>query len=138
MSYIKNIGNRSTNGSYKFSVDTLDDVDLQELRKSIAKHNEEARTIARKYNRSDCNLLRVTIMGRGPRKHGKYNYQSYLPQRFAQYFDVYVNEDTQAKYFYRREYETGLSMSELRKLDKLESQVWQLKAIGNQRVAARV
>jgi len=122
--------------SYRFTVKKLDDPSLTALKKSIIENNKQIRSMRRKYNRTLGKLMRVSIMPRGPRAAAAvkdYNdkmttymrsYQSYLPQRHATHFDVYVQDDSYAEYQWNRELETGLSPGQLKKADAAQHEIW--------------
>lgn len=137
MSFIKNMDNRFS-FDYRFSVTTKTDDDLISLRKMISEFNERYRKGSRM--RGKCltgSLLRVSIMARGPRAvHARrdYNYpgaarayDSSLPHQYAEYFDVYVHEDSDAMYYFRKELETGLTRANQRKISDLKYEIMKIE-----------
>lgn len=112
---------------YRGTTKSLKDKDLKEIKATVQEHNKVARKWLRLHPTSTATILRVRIMPRGPRveaaeKDGwKYKavYYSYLPQRHATHFDVYVGEDTNAMHVMRRELKTGMTASQQRKHDDL-------------------
>ena len=101
---------RST--SFVFTADVNSVADMQQIevvKKSVKAINDRARSIhkfacARALYRNEPmpkkpTLFRVRLMGRGPRVQAALNdygrrrsYDAYLPQRYAQRFDVYISE----------------------------------------------
>lgn len=112
---------------YRGTTTSLKDKDLKEIKATVQEHNKVARKWLRFHPTSTATILRIRIMPRGPRveaaaKDGwKYKaaYYSYLPQRHATHFDVYVGEDTNAMHIMRRELKTGMTASQQRKHDDL-------------------
>jgi len=90
MAYLKNSEKRNTL-AYRFTVDSKDDMGLIKLKDIIKEHNK----LARKWGRVPTQTLR--LMARGTRvKWAKADgknarrYDTYLPHKYATYFDVYV------------------------------------------------
>ena len=112
---------------YRGTTTSLKDKDLKEIKATVQEHNKVARKWLRLHPTSTATILRIRIMPRGPRvaaaaKDGwnyKAAYYSYLPQRHATHFDVYVGEDTNAMHVMRRELKTGMTASQQRKHDDL-------------------
>ena len=130
---------------YVFSVDSLDDPDLQILREQVKEHNKETRKLARrnKWNRGSYHadhLQRVRIMPRGKRVEAAWNdyksrraYDSYLPIKHGEHFDVYVGKDTTAAYRMKQELETGLTSWEQQKISKLQYEIMLIESEGFKR-----
>ena len=100
--------------SYVFTADPLSVEDMQRIdlvKKTVKSMNDQAKQMhkwkvqrAKFYGEETPKApvrYRVRLMGRGPRRvyananyGGRYNsaYDSYLPQRYATHFDVYVSE----------------------------------------------
>lgn len=146
MAFIKSSNNRSTL-NYRFSVYTKDDKDLKALRKQIAEHNKAVRFYAKKYGTTanlTLKLMRIRLMGRGPRKiwslqdypNNKYgsSYDSYLPQKYAEYFDVYLCEDSDQMHALQVELETGMTSSMQRRKADLEYEVFLIELKGKNRL----
>ena len=79
-------------------------------------------------------------MPRGPRAEAaeamyrsRRAYDSYLPMGLGEYFDVYVSDDSTAQYELQNELSTGMTVSEMRKISKLEHDIMMLKMAGRQR-----
>ena len=127
MQYLQSKQGGARTIDYRGTVTSLKDKDLEEVKATVREHNKVARKWLRLHPKSTAKILRVRIMPRGPRvaaaiKDGwKYKaaYYSYLPQRHATHFDVYVGEDTNAMGIMRRELKTGMTASQQRKHDDL-------------------
>lgn len=148
MAFIKSSNNRSTL-NYRFSVYTKDDKDLKALRNQIAEHNKNVRHFARKFGTTKHGwlrqkLMRIRVMGRGPRKiwslqdypHNKRgsSYDAYLPQKYAEYFDVYVCEDHDQMNTLQVELETGMTASMQRRKYELEFEARRIEYEGQLRL----
>ena len=79
-------------------------------------------------------------MPRGPRAEAaeamyrpRRAYDSYLPMGLGEWFDVYVGDNSTAQYELKRELDTGMTVSEMRKISKLEHDIMMLKMAGRQR-----
>ena len=79
-------------------------------------------------------------MPRGPRAEAaeamyrsRRAYDSYLPMGLGEWFDVYVGDDSTAQYELQNELSTGMTVSEMRKISKLEHDIMMLKIAGRQR-----
>ena len=120
--------------TYKFTVTSKNDPQLLKLKKLVAEHNATQRSIARKYNRSSAmnyNLLRVALYACGPRTYRikgeprarllHPNAFSNLQHKYATSFDVYIHKDRHAEAILDRELTTGLTVSEQRRVDKIEN-----------------
>ena len=84
MAYSKWTTRRDIRSGYKFSVETPNDPQIDILKQTVSEYNKDV-----------DKKKRVRLMGRGPRKiyETKPNqYQSYLPYKFAKYFDVYIHD----------------------------------------------
>lgn len=145
MSFICNFNNRSTL-AYKFSVYNKNDPDLIALQEMVKDHNKRNRDYVRTVGKvtRDINIQRVRLMARGPRKIWSlqdYNstraYQAYLPHKYAEYFDVYVDEDVDARTDLIREVEEGLSRAQYNKILDLEHRARMLRFEGQQRAKIR-
>ena len=131
---------------YKFTVDSLDDADLLELRRVVRAHNVETRARCRrnKFGRGEYvanQLMRVRIMPRGKRVEAAWDdyksrraYDSYLPMRHGEYFDVYVGTDTTAAYIMQRELQTGLTPGMQAKIDRHQAEIWKIQQEGRDRL----
>jgi len=127
MQYLKSKQGGPRTIDYRGTITSLKDKNLTEIKATVQEHNKTARKWLRLHPTSKAEILRVRIMPRGPRveaaaKDGwKYKaaYYSYLPQRHATHFDVYVGEDTHAMSIMRRELKTGMTASQQRKHDDL-------------------
>lgn len=120
--------------AYKFTITSKNDPQLLKLKKLVAEHNAIQRSIARKYNRISAmnyNLLRVALYARGPRTYRikgeprarllHPNAFSNLQHKYATRFDVYIHTDRHAEAILDRELTTGLTVSEQRRVDKIEN-----------------
>jgi hypothetical protein len=84
MAYSKWTTRRDITSGYKFSVETPNDPQIDILKQTVSE-----------YNKNVDMKKRVRLMGRGPRKIYETKpgqYQSYLPYKFAKYFDVYIHD----------------------------------------------
>lgn len=145
MSFICNFNNRSTL-AYKFSVYDKNDPDLIALQEMVKDHNKRNRDYVRALGKvtDDINIQRIRLMARGPRKiwslqdrNCAYAYQSYLPHKYAEYFDVYVDEDVDARNDLIREVKEGLTRTQYNKILELEYQARKLRFEGQQRAELR-
>lgn len=131
---------------YKFTVDSLDDADLVQLRIAVRKHNVAIRKQCRrnKYGNGErlaSQIMRVRIMPRGERVEaawGDYKsrraYDSYLPIRHGKTFDVYVGTDETARYVMQRELQTGLTPGMQAKINRLQNEIWDIQQEGRNRL----
>ena len=134
-------GPHRTSEGYKFTTDDLDCLELVNLKLQVQKHNFERRRLSRKWGKVYGTLQRVSIMPRGSRvDHAladgfkyRHAYDSYLPQRHGEWFDIYVQDDNSNTNELKREIETGMKPGELKKMDKLERDIWKLKLKGMRR-----
>ena len=62
-----------------------------------------------------------------------FNSDSYLPMGLGERFDIYVGDDSTAQYELQNELSTGMTVSEMRKVSKLEHDIMMLKFEGRQR-----
>ena len=127
---------------YRFTVDSLDDADLAQLRDVVKAHNREIRKRCRrnKYNNGTWlakQIMRIRIMPRGPRVEAAWDdyksrraYDSYLPLRHGKTFDIYVGTDETARYVMQRELQTGLTPGMQAKIDRLQNQIWDIQQQG--------
>ena len=118
--------------AYQFTVTDRNDPQIAELKAKIAFVNKLSRSETRGYNYNNVvhPLWRVRLMPRGARVEaawGDYRsrraYDSYLPARHGDRYDVYVHRDTTSEYMMQRELDTGLSPGQLRKIDAAENEV---------------
>ena len=113
--------------------DYTTDPDVANLKKSVSLHNAQVRKASRKHGRICGTLGRVRIKPRGPRNSSFYHTCIHE----ATHFDVYAGEDTEAMYQLGRELDTGLTPSQLRKLDKAKNVARTLETIGYMQKAGR-
>ena len=125
---------------YMGTVTTLHDSDLERIKANVRLHNRQVRATTRKHGRTIGKLRRVRIMPRGPRAEAaeamyrsRRAYDSYLPMGLGEYFDVYVGDDSTAQYELQNELSTGMTVSEMRKISKLEHDIFMLKLEGRRR-----
>ena len=116
------------------------DSDLERIKANVKLHNQQVRATSRKYGRTIGQLRRVRIMPRGPRAEAaeamhrfRRAYDSYLPMGLGERFDIYVGYDSSAQYELQNELSTGMTVSEMRKVSKLEHDIMMLKFEGRQR-----
>ena len=145
MSFICNFDNRST-FAYKFSIYSKSDPDFVALRKLVKANNERCREYARRSGKVDdyFKLHRIRLMARGPRKiwslqdyNCKGAYQSYLPHKYAEYFDVYVDENPDARADLVREINDGLTKTQYNRILELEHEANRLRREAHERVLTR-
>ena len=120
--------------------DSLHDADLERIKENVKLHNQQVRATSRQYGRTIGQLRRVRIMPRGPRAEAaeamhrfRRAYDSYLPMGLGERFDIYVGDDSSAQYELQNELSTGMTVSEMRKISKLEHDIMMLKFEGRQR-----
>ena len=125
---------------YVGTTTNLHDSDLERIKANVKLHNQQVRATSRKYGRAIGQLRRVRIMPRGPRAEAaeamyrfRRAYDSYLPMGPCERFDVYVGDDSSAQYELQNELSTGMTVSEMRKISKLEHDIMMLKFEGRQR-----
>ena len=125
---------------YMGTVTNLHDSDLERIKANVRLRNREVRNVSRKHGRAIGTLQRVRIMPRGPRAEAaeamyrsRRAYDSYLPMGLGEYFDVYVGDDSTAQYELQNELSTGMTVSEMRKISKLEHDIMMLKMAGRMR-----
>ena len=125
---------------YIGTVTNLHDSDLERIKANVRLRNREVRNVSRKHGGAIGTLQRVRIMPRGPRAEAaeamyrsRRAYDSYLPMGLGEWFDVYVGDDSTAQYELKRELDTGMTVSEMRKISKLEHDIMMLKMAGRQR-----
>ena len=125
---------------YVGTTTNLHDADLERIKENVKLHNQQVRATSRKYGRTIGQLRRVRIMPRGPRAEAaeamhrfRRAYDSYLPMGLGERFDVYVGYDSSAQYELQNELSTGMTVSEMRKVSKLEHDIMMLKFEGRQR-----
>ena len=128
---------------YVGSITTQHDSDYQNMLENCKRHNKGVREVSRKYGRVIGKLMRVRLMGRGPRveaalKFRGYarSYDSYLPLGLAESFDVYYSIDYNATHELGREFELGMTPGQLKKYDAARNEVWKLELEG--RMAKRL
>ena len=131
---------------YMFSVKTKDDPMLLALKEDIARHNKWVRDYIREVAKTSSiettleylggyrSLRRVRLMSRGPRAvyaklEGLYPraYDSFIPHKYAEYFDVYAGEDSHAMYWFRDQISNDLTPGQQRLISKLEMEEHDLK-----------
>ena len=122
------------------TVSNLHDSDLERIKANVRLRDREVRNVSRKHGRAIGTLQRVRIMPRGPRAEAaeamyrsRRAYDSYLPMGLGEYFDVYVGDDSTAQYELQNELSTGMTVSEMRKISKLEHDIFMLKLEGRRR-----
>lgn len=145
MSFICNFGNRET-FAYKFSVYTKDDADLIALKKRVRENNELSRRRARRLNTVEYSpkILKVVLMARGPRtiwakqeqRHPR-TYDTYLPHKYADYFDVYCRADREATEALRMEIEEGMTPTMVKKKRDHEFEIFNIMHAAAQAVRER-
>ena len=125
---------------YMGTVSNLHDSDLERIKANVRLRNREVRATSRKHGRAIGTLQRIRIMPRGPRAEAaeamyrsRRAYDSYLPMGLGEYFDVYVGDDSTAQYELQNELSTGMTVSEMRKISKLEHDIFMLKLEGRRR-----
>ena len=125
---------------YVGTTTNLHDADLERIKENVKLHNQRVRATSRKYGRTIGQLRRVRIMPRGPRAkaaeamyRSRRAYDSYLPVGLGERFDIYVGYDSSAQYELQNELSTGMTVSEMRKISKLEHDIMMLKFEGRQR-----
>ena len=136
---------------YRFSVKSENDSDLLKLKKDLALKNKRIRAYIREEAEYDKDralslisrpngyrISRVRLMPRGTRvKHALKDfgypraYDSYLPKKYAEYYDVYVGPDTHAEYKFRDQIENDLTPGEQAKLDRLQKEIWEKELLMN-------
>lgn len=79
-------------------------------------------------------LHRVRLMARGPRAvhaiaNGLYprSWDSFIPHKYAEYFDVYRGSDSHAMYKFRDQIENNLTPGQQALIDKLRHESWALE-----------
>ena len=140
MKYKLSSTGESRTSDYMGTVTNLHDSDLERIKANVRIHNREVRNVSRKHGRAIGTLQRVRIMPRGPRAEAaeamyrsRRAYDSYLPMGLGEYFDIYVGEDSTAQYELQNELSTGMTVSEMRKISKLEHDIMMLKMAGRRR-----
>ena len=126
---------------YVFSIKSKDDPMFLALKENLKRHNKDVRARLRSEDRQPdgrypyMSLMRARVMSRGPRAiysnldHGhSYAYDSFLPHKYASYFDVYVGSDSHNNYYLRQEIDTGLTRKEMDKIQDLESEKNKIKS----------
>ena len=140
MEYKLSSTGESRTSDYIGTVTNLHDSDLERIKANVRLRNREVRNVSRKHGRAIGTLQRVRIMPRGPRAEAaeamcrsRRAYDSYLPMGLGEWFDVYVGDDSTAQYELQNELSTGMTVSEMRKISKLEYDIMMLKMAGRQR-----
>ena len=140
MKYKLSSTNEARTSDYMGTVTNLHDSDLERIRDNVKLHNKQVRSVSRKHGRAIGQLRRIRIMPRGPRAEAaeamyrsRRAYDSYLPMGLGERFDVYVGDDSTAQYELQNELSTGMTVSEMRKISKLEHDIFMLKFAGRQR-----
>ena len=122
--------------AYRFTVEDPNDPRIAELKQSIKINNQLQREAARMVQ-DVYPLFRVRLMPRGPRVEAAWGdfrsrraYDSYLPIRHGVRYDVYVHRDTTAEWMMQREFDTGLTPGQLKRLDRelneFRKQEWEM------------
>ena len=126
---------------YRFSVTSKDDPMLLALKEDISRHNKEIRARLREDNRKADNdpynsILRVRLMARGPRAmyaklDGRYAraYDSFIPHKYAKYFDVYAGTDSNAIWRFNYEMENGLTPGQHALIEREQRRIWEAESI---------
>lgn len=128
--------------AYQFTVDSINDPAIAELRRQVREHNKRIRKMARKYGQPSMadNLRVVRLMPRGPRREhagrdypegnglrSSAAYDSYLPMIYGTHFDVYIQKSDKS-YDLKLEIKTGVSPGQRRRIarfeDKMRKQSW--------------
>lgn len=116
---------------YVGSITSKDDSDYQNMLENCKRHNKHVRAVSRKYGRKIGDLMRVRLMGRGPRVEASMHYynrpralDSYLPLGLAESFDVYYDVDSTANYVLDVEMKTGQTAAEQRRIADLKHMAW--------------
>ena len=112
--------------AYQFTVTDKKDPRVLKIKEHVAFANKLSREETRNgYQRNVNPIWRVRFMPRGPRVEAAWDdfrsrraYDSYLPQRHANRFDVYIHRDRTAEWMMQRELDTGLTPGQLRSIDK--------------------
>ena len=119
---------------YIGSITTQHDSDYQNMLENCKRHNKSVREVSRRYGRVIGKLMRVRLMGRGPRveaalKFRGYarSYDSYLPLGLAESFDVYYSIDYSATHELGRELDLCMSPGQLRKYDAARDAVFRME-----------
>ena len=139
MKYTLTFNKKGRTTEYRGTVTSKTDPDLVALKRSVADHNANVRSSARRWNKvyNHQKLLRVTLMARGPRRvDGQrihHNADSCLQHEYADHWDVYVHEDGSNTHELKRELDMGLTPSMLRKYDEFENEMFKLKVKGMMR-----
>ena len=140
MKYKLSSTNEARTSDYMGTVTNLHDSDLERIRDNVKLHNKQVRSVSRKHGRAIGQLRRIRIMPRGPRAEAaeamyrsRRAYDSYLPMGLGERFDVYVGDDSTAQYELQNELSTGMTVSEMRKISKLEHDIMMLKMEGRMR-----
>ena len=138
--------------SYRFTVESKDDLSLISLKTNIVKHNASVRSRARTYQTLTeyDKLYTVRLMARGPRRwHTKYknsfryfkgaygipqhqkmlhsNADSNLNHRFAEEYDVYVHRSREMEDALQHEIDTGQTPGVQNKIKNLKNKIWKLE-----------
>jgi len=134
---------------YRFSVESSNDADLLKLKADIFRRNKGIRKYIREVAEYDKDralelmkrpngyrISRVRLMPRGHRvgpamKDFGYPraYDSYLPKKYATYFDVYVGPDTHAEYMFRDQIENDLTPGEQARINEIQKEIWEKEAL---------
>ena len=134
---------------YRFSVESTNDKDLLKIKEDISKRNKRIRSYIREVAEYDKDralkllkrpdgyrISRVRLMPRGHRvgpamKDFGYPraYDSYLPKKYASYFDVYVGPDTHAEYMFRDQIENNLTPGEQAEINRIQKEIWEKEGI---------
>ena len=125
---------------YVGSIKDQNDGDYKRMTENCKRHNKEVRAVSRRYGRVIGELMRVRVMGRGPRVeaakrfyHSRRAFDSYLPICLAKSFDVYYGVDNTAMYDLKRELDTGMTPGEMRKHDQLKYMAMMIEMKGKMR-----
>lgn len=144
MSFICNFNNRSS-FAYRFSIYDKTDKDFVALKKLVHENNKRCREFARRFGvvNDYTKLQRIRLMARGPRKiwsmqdyNCSHAYDQSLPHKYAEYFDVYVDEDLEARADLVREINEGMTKTQYKRILELEHQAQQLRREAKERARA--
>ena len=135
----------SRTSDYSFSVIDKSDEQLLAIKEDVRRHNAWIRRDVRDYAKEvgaeralrymESNpLQRVRLMARGPRAmyarlEGLYprTYDSFIPHKYAKYFDVYRGSDSHAMYHFRDQIQNGITPGQQKLINDLQMAQWDLQ-----------